>query len=187
MKRLVTLAAGVLLGLASIDMAAAQGYIGAAAGTATPDDDEFEDSGAFRLFGGYQLSPGLAVEFGYTDAGSFDVTDAGLNTLSFLTGFNVTAASVDVSGFEFSGVFSVPVGPTVSAFGRLGMFLWDADTEVSVNGLAISDSDDGSDPFFGVGAAIALADRLTLTVEFSRYDVLDGDVDFLGIGLRSGF
>ena len=75
----------------------------------------------------------------------------------------------------------------MSAFGRLGFFMWDADIDVSFNGLTGSDSDDGSDPFFGVGAEIALADRLTLTVEFSRYEALDDDVDFVGVGLRSGF
>ena len=187
MNRVGILAVAGLLGLASVDAALAQGYIGAVAGTSMPDDEEFEDSGAFRLFAGYAVNPGLAVEFGYVDGGTFDVTESGLRTLSFLTGFNVTAASVDISGFEFAGVIRVPVSPSVSAFGRLGFFMWDADIDVSFNGLTGSDSDDGSDPFFGVGAEIALADRLTLTVEFSRYEALDDDVDFVGVGLRSGF
>ena len=49
-----------------------------------------------------------------------------------------------------------------------------------------TESDDGSDLGFGVGAKIEVMEQLSLKAEFSRYDALD-DVDFLSAGLDLRF
>src|SRR5712664_2260200 len=100
-----------------------------------------EKDTAWKIFGGYQFNRNFAGEFGYTDLGK--------TTLS-LAGFG--SASNAVTGFELTGVGSLPVNQQLSVYGRLGFFLWNAD----LKGLFGSASASGMGLTFGFGASFNL-------------------------------
>jgi len=149
-------------------------FVGACDGISSPDSCEEKDT-AWKIFGGYQFNRNFAGEFGYTDLGK--------TTLS-LAGFG--SASNAVTGFELTGVGSVPVNEQLSVYGRLGFFLWNAD----LKGLFGSASASGMGVTFGFGASFNLATNAALRLEWQRYkDVgdpvttINGDIDLIGAGL----
>jgi len=131
----------------------------------TFDEDDF----AWKAFGGYNFDLtviNLAIEAGYVNLGS---------PSGDLLGIPV---KVDVDGFDVFGVFGFNLGP-VGIFAKAGVISWDA--EISVDGLG--DSDDGSDPAYGVGAKIAIG-SIDLRAEYELFDIEDAeDVSMLSVGL----
>ena len=105
----------------------------------------------------------------------------------------------EVSGFGVAAVGSWPVHDRIDIVGKLGLFRWDVDLEVEsfVNGALtdrISESESGTDPFFGIGANFAVASNFALRAEWDRYtnvgdDDVTGetDVDFFGVSAIFGF
>ena len=131
----------------------------------TFDEEDF----AWKVFGGYNFDLALinlAIEGGYVNFGAPSGDLLGLPT------------KVDVDGFDVFGVFGFDLGP-VGIFAKAGMVSWDA--KISINGF--SESDDGSDPAYGVGAKIALG-SLNLRAEYELFDIEDAeDVSLLSVGL----
>ena len=152
-------------------------FVGACDGISSPDSCREKDT-AWKIFGGYQFNRNFAGEFGYTDLGK--------TTLS-LAGFG--SASNAVTGFELTGVGSLPVNQQLSVYGRLGFFLWNVDF-MDGTGLFGSASASGTGLTFGFGASFNLATNAALRLEWQRYkDVgdpvttINGDIDLIGAGL----
>lgn len=144
-------------------------------GTACDDTDT-----AFSVFGGYQFNRNFGLEFAYTDLGK--ATESGV-----VFGLPVSA-SVEASGFEFSGVGTIPVNQQFALYGKVGIFLWDADLKGTVGGTPVSVSDDGADLTFAIGARFSFTKNLAMQVQWQRYmDVGDFDVDVIGVGLLFRF
>ncbi len=152
-------------------------FIGACDGISSPDSCQ-EKNTAWKIFGGYQFNRNFAGEFGYTDLGKTTASFVGFGSLSNA-----------VTGFELTGVGSLPVNQQVSVYGRLGFFLWNADFKDGT-GLIGSASASGMGLTFGFGASFNLATNVALRLEWQRYkevgDVnttINGDIDLIGAGL----
>ena len=187
MKSLITLLSALAL-LVSFGTSHAQGYFGASFGQSSVDEDGFDDSNGYRITVGYNVNPNVAVEGSYTNAGEFDVEDDFLAVLEIIAGVPLEGASVEVDGLEFAVVGKAPLSETVSLFGKIGIFMWDADFTIdSVSFGSVSDSDDGSDPFYGAGISFGIGQRVALNLEYLFYEASDGDVDVLGAGVMVNF
>jgi OmpA-OmpF porin, OOP family len=132
------------------------------AGVANCDDS----SSALSIFGGYQFNKHLGAEVAYTDLGK---ATAG-------------AASVEATGLEFSAVGTLPLSQSFSLYGKLGFFMWDAKLKGPVTA-----SSDGTDLTYAIGVRWSFTKNVALQAQWQRYDVSDGDIDVLGVGLLFKF
>ena len=152
-------------------------YIGASVGqSGVQYDEDFEgenfsfDASAtgFKAIAGWRFIDWLAVEANYVDLGSGD--DNGIET--------------DVNGVSLSAVGFVPVGP-VDLFARVGAVNWNADFDAP--NLGVSESDDGTDLTYGVGAQFRVW-SLSIRGEYEIFDISDADtVDMFSIGVTWTF
>ena len=113
------------------------------------DDNDY----AYKMFGGYQLSPWLAVEGGFRDMG----------TLSS------GRVKTDLSGIDAFAVAGFPLGP-VRLFGKLGGIYAQSDTRIRGG---VKFSDDGFDLGAGAGLEFELG-SFGLRGEAEYFDALDG-------------
>lgn len=187
MKRLLTTLSAFAF-LVSFGSSHAAGYFGVSMGQTSPDEDGFDDSNGYKITLGYNANSNIAFEGSLTNLGEFDVDDDFLAVLELVAGVPLEGASVEVDGIELAVVASAPLSDAVSIFGRAGMFMWDADIKIdSVSSGSVSESDDGSDPFFGAGVSFGIGESAALNLEYVAYEADDGDVDYLGAGLTINF
>lgn len=195
------LGAAVLLPLAplSVSQAAESGlYAGGSIGTAAievditdiPDVPPFdEDDFAWKIYGGYNfgLLPmiDLGVEGGYVNFG-------GPSLGASVPG---ASASVDIetTAIDLFGVVGFGIGP-LDVFGKVGYVFWDADLTASLideidpdNSFRVTESDDGNDLAYGVGARLGLG-SLEVRAEYELFDIEDTeDVSMWSVGLAFYF
>ncbi len=136
------------------------------------DEDDlrafFDDSSAgFNLGAGYRFNKWLAIDAGYWDLGDFksDRTENG-NKIDFET-----------TAWTVGGMVSVPLW-ILDVYARGGVAMWDVDTDEL--------SEDGTDPYYGVGVALNIFGSLDLYAEVVRFD-FDRELDTAGLGLRFTF
>jgi OOP family OmpA-OmpF porin len=149
-------------------------------GTTSCDDKDT----AWSIFGGYQFNKNFGVELGYVDLGK--ATQSGVVPL-----FGSFSASFEVTGFEFSGVGTLPISERFSMYGKLGLFMWDLDVKGSSTLTGpVSLSEDGTDFTFGIGARYHFTKNLAVQLQWQRYndigdDATTGkyDVDVIGAGI----
>ncbi|SEL57743.1 outer membrane beta-barrel protein [Halomonas daqiaonensis] len=159
-------------------------YLGAGLGYSKLDNDTLDWLGdlgastddsdtAYKLFAGYQFNPNFAVEAGYADFGDFEASGA--------DGANSARLKLGVEGFTAALVGNLPIQNGFSVFGKLGMVAWDADLDLdaTINGDVYreSASEDGTDPFYGIGAEYEI-DRIVVRTEYERYDISESGEDF---------
>ena len=152
-------------------------YLGASVGQSSVEFDDtvggesinFDASATgFKAIAGWRFIDWLAVEANYVDLGSGD--DNGIET--------------DVNGVSLSAVGFVPVGP-VDLFARVGAVNWNADFDAP--NLGVSESDDGTDLTYGVGAQFRVW-SLSIRGEYEIFDISDADtVDMFSIGVTWTF
>jgi OOP family OmpA-OmpF porin len=166
------------------------GYAGASLGMSSSSDfnDFCDEAKAFdpgasctknplglKLFGGYQFNPNFAAEGGYYSTGDFKVSAGGGSQKASATSLFV------------AGVGMMPVSPTVSLMGKIGMQFWDVKTSGSLG----SSSDSGNDLFYGIGGKFAVGERSAIRVEYEIYkatvDGGDFNVNFLSAGFEMKF
>ncbi|MES1942827.1 TonB-dependent receptor protein [Salinisphaera sp. PC39] len=132
------------------------------------DDDDFKDEReAYRGFIGAMLNRYVGLEIGYTDFA--EAEDGGYEA--------------DADGFTAAVLAQVPVNEAFSVYGKGGMLAWDLD----VSGPLVSGSDDGEDPFYGVGTRIGLGGAFGLRLEYERFELDDTDVDLASANLEFRF
>lgn len=159
-------------------------YLGAGAGGATIEADlgitgipglpsEIdEDDTATKLFAGYTFDLPLidfAVEVGYVDFGEPEINVLGDN-LTF-----------DTTGVNAWGIATFNAG-LIDLYGKVGLIAWEADASF----LGQSDSEDGTDPGYGIGAAFGIG-PLEIRGEYELYDLEDADVSMLSVGVLYRF
>jgi len=135
-----------------------------------------EDATGFRLTGGYQITPWLAVDVGYTDFGTFEATLVEPNNPPL-------SLEAEATGVELGFVGRVPLGDKFALTGKAEMFWWNSNAEVGGQ----SDSDSGNDFTYGLGVDWALNDMFVVTGGYQKYDISDIDVDLLSLGFRLRF
>lgn len=159
-------------------LAANKGYVGASFGQADYDILDDDDS-AIKVFGGFQLNPNVAVELSYVDLGEVSVTAPGLGS-----------ASVESSGLGVA-IVGMSSSGGIGFFGKAGFFNFDTDVTLSgpiaqelFGASSISDSDTGTELFFGVGLNFDLNPKFGLRAEWEHYDLdIFDDVDLISLGL----
>jgi len=151
----------------------------------------------WKLFGGYQLNPSLALELAYVDLGKFKTTIGLTGVLGGSIGdlsatFHPTGYSADVVG-------TLPLGTGFGVLGRIGVFRWALDASstgnVSLPGIAdpFHEEVTGYNIDFGVGAKWDFTRNLGARVEFQRFpkignnDTGKSDVDLLSASLLYRF
>ena len=157
--------AGFFLGMPTVAVAGADSgfYIGAGVGDASVKDTNFDESdSAYKLFGGYNIGfiplVDFAVEASYVDFGKP----------------STSSESVEISGLNAFGLAGLSFGP-FGIFAKAGAISWDSD---STSG-AVSSSDSGTDPAYGVGARFAIG-SFAVRAEYEVYD-LDADLDMVSV------
>lgn len=155
--------------------------------TSTLDDTDI----GWKLFGGYQWNPNLAVEAALVDLGQ--VTSRISGNFGDLDAFVADVARVhpySARGISASIVGELPVAQRFRLFGKVGLFFWDADIDArfEVGGQPISfDSKQGVDPVFGAGVKYHINKKMALRVEWERYEIDRDSVQLLSAGVEYRF
>ncbi len=139
--------------------------------------------GAFKLFGGYQFNPNFALEAAFVDLG--DVSYSGFFTGT--PGGPVSGGRIQNSGLNLSAVGVVPLGQRLALFGKVGMFLWYSEATDVTGGFAFYSEEDGADLSLGLGASVAIGQKVSLRAEWERFDLSNVDVDLVTLGFAFRF
>ena len=175
------LAGLLLLGIGQGARADSGFYVGGSVGSSTlqaeiPDDnltDVFkfdENDFAWKLFGGFNFDLPviqLAIEGGYVDLGG--------PTSTILS----QDLGVDINGWDAFGVAGIDLGP-IGLFGKVGAITWDLNA--TIDGIQ-AESDDGTDPAYGVGARFSLG-SFQIRAEYEYFDLQDTEDLYM---LSAGF
>jgi hypothetical protein len=99
----------------------------------------------------------------------------------------VTGGRIQNSGINLSAVGVVPLGQRFVFFGKVGMFLWYSEASDVTGGFAFYSEEDGADLSVGLGASVALGQRVSLRAEWERFDMSNTDVDLVTVGFAFRF
>jgi hypothetical protein len=180
MKLVHTLASGAVLSLLVASPAFADDdtgpYAGVSANWLSADqrdvnDVEFDDSDtAFGAKVGYMFTDRFGIEGGYMDLGNYE------------TEGNVLDLHIDAEGWYGAGVVNFPVADRWDLYGKLGLFVFDSDTD-------FTDFDESSTEVFGaIGAEYDLG-NWNIFGELAKIDtdVNDLTIDVASLGVKYEF
>ena len=141
----------------------------AAGATSVSSDDSNRDVG-WKIFGGYQFNPYLALEGGYVNFGKYDPQITGL---AGTTSFKIKG-QVDSDAMFFDVVGHLPVNESFSVFGKVGLaFTWtDASASGYVGNLfsASAKADENEVvPKLGVGVRYNITKQIGVRAEYEYY------------------
>lgn len=144
-----------------------------------------DHSNGFKLYGGYQFGPYVAVEGGYFDLGRFGYT---ANTVPTGT----LDGEMRARGLNLDLVGTLPLTRNLSALARVGVnharvnSRFASTGAVQVNNPTARKSE--TNVKYGLGLNYAFTDALAMRLEVERYRVNDaignkGDIDMVSVGL----
>lgn len=193
-KQLLFLALSTVLGATSVQATDTGFYIGGSFGQSKVSDFNGSDIDAelasmgitsststddkdtgWKAFAGYRIMKYLAVEGAYTNLG-----EATANTIVTSPVAATVNTKIEAESWTLSAVGILPLNDQFSLFARLGLNAWNSD--ISSTGTA-SDSADGTDVVYGLGASYNITKNLNLRGEWERYVFDDTDVDLLSVGV----
>jgi len=140
--------------------------------TGLPNCDDSDTT--LGIFGGYQFNRHFGAEIGYTDLGKASASSG------------AASATLEAKGLEFLAVGTIPLNQQFSLYGKLGLFMWDADIRVSGPATVLT-SDDGTDLTIGFGARYSFTKNLAAQLQWQRYDLDNFDVDVISVGILFRF
>jgi len=171
-NRVLTLSVALLLAGVAVQQVLAEAYIGGSVGSA---DIEDENDTAYKIFGGYR-GAFFGVEAAYHDLGKPSETQLGLT------------AAIEATGLELSAAGFYAASSSVDLFGKIGVFMWDAD--ISLTGFPTI-SDDGSNMILGFGVQYKPTQSFSIRGEYQMTELEINNVDFdtniLSIGVALHF
>ena len=158
-----------------------------AEGLATTSIDNQDRHRAYKLYGGYQISPHFAVEGGYFDLGHYGYTAHTVPT-------GTLSGDMKLRGLNLDLVGTLPLVGNLSALGRVGVTSIRASDNFSATGAAHvpyssnSPSQRSTDFKVGAGLAYAFTPALSMRLEAERYRFKDGvgnrgNADMYSVGL----
>ena len=188
-KTLVASALAISAALAA-NQASAQAFAGGSIGQSDIDDEvaaglitagtvDGKDT-AWKIFGGYMFNRHFGVEGAYVNLGEASYSG------NFF-GSPVTGGKVEVTGFNVAALGSYPINEQFSVFGKIGLFLWDAEASDTTGGVPFSAKEDGTDLSFGVGLGYNFTRNLGVRLEWEMFDAADADATLLSIGIAWRF
>ena len=110
----------------------------------------------FKLLGGYQVIPNLAIEASYGDTGRTKVSEDGMN------------ASLKTHSFTVAALGIYPVSKEVELFGKLGVHSTRTRFNTTFTSASVSESFNASGLLAGVGAQYRFTSNLIGRVEYER-------------------
>jgi OOP family OmpA-OmpF porin len=138
----------------------------------------FDDTDtSFGIAAGYRINENFSVELGIQDFGEISASAGG------------ASAKIGADAIQLSVIGGVPVSENAGVYAELGFDLWNADRSYSnIPGIGSgSESDDGTDIFYGIGAYISLGEAVNLKFEYQMHELGDTDIDVLGLGFTLSF
>lgn len=203
----------MMTGLLVASVASAQGYVDIHLGQAEADLDLPSVSGlswdkkdtTYSLNLGYKVNKFLAIEGGYTKLGEASVTAQAYNgNIGRASATNATGKAVaKVDGYVFGLAATLPINNAVDLTARAGVFAWKGKVSGTLTGGSItyggntytagslSGKEDGTDPYWGLGAGYNFSNAVRAGVNFTRYkgetSLGDVDVDTWTANLRYSF
>jgi len=186
-NKVIVASALALSGVLAAAQASAQAFVGGSIGQSDIGDEitsglidanqsvDGKDT-AWKIFGGYMFNRNFGLEAAYVNLG--EVSYSGT-----FGGAPVTGGKVEVNGFNVAALGSYPVTEQFSVFGKVGLFIWEADASDTTGGLPFSAKDDGTDISFGLGVGYSFTGNLGVRAEWERFKTDDADADLLSIGL----
>lgn len=148
--------------------------------------DDSDHSGG--LFFGYQLSQYLAIEAGYRNLGEYTTELKGTTTDP--AQFNQLASTIlpeSGDGASLGIVVSTPVNDLWKVSGKIGMWDWDSDNDVSASTTVANTKSSGTDLYYGLEASYQATERLQAYVAAVRYQFDRDESTNLSLGLRYFF
>lgn len=160
-------------------------------GFSNPSTHVDRKDNAYRLMGGFQFTPNIAVEAFYTDLGKFNA--ASTVTAPNINGTGSVSSTYKVNGFGADLVVSSAFSPQLSVFGRIGVFQSKTEANFSASGLVALQFTHGSrnrtGDHLGLGLQYDLTKNVGLRLEAERFRKLgdnstggDIDVDMYSVG-----
>ena len=150
----------------------------ASIGFATTGTDDTDT--AWNLTAGYKFTRNLAVEVGYVDLGTFGATGR--------FGGAPASVSADVTGWNISGVFTLPLNQMFSLYGKLGYFRSETKASASVAGALARSTSRQNDFTGGVGVRWHVNRNISVLAEANHYELGDnGDAQGYLVGVRYDF
>jgi OOP family OmpA-OmpF porin len=185
-NKVVVASALALSGLLAATQASAQAFVGASIGQSDVDEDitaglitsgsvDSKDN-AFKVFGGYMFNRHFGVEGAYVDLG--EVSYSG----SFGSAA-VNGGKVETTGFNVAALGSYPVTEEFSVFGKIGLFIWEAEASDTTGGVPFSEKTDGTDISFGLGLNYQFTRNLGVRAEWERFKLDEADADLISVGI----
>lgn len=183
---------------ADIGVGYAQADLGATSGFTVDDTDT-----SYSLGLGYNFNKNISVEGGYLKLGKASASASGsLSGTLYGAPFTSTGTlnfSAEVDGFYLGPVFRLPVTEKIEVFGRVGAYIWEADTKASASGSFVyqgttyaangsaSKTEKGTDAYYGLGLNYKLNDRIGVGMDWIRFDIDGVDVDNISARLKISF
>lgn len=171
----------LLFTLVSFSARAGELFVGASIGSASLDEDfdgltVADNSTAFRISAGWRFNEYFAAEGGYHNFGDFE------DVLDDVPGLSRVRLSAD--GFTLGLAGSVPVGERFALTGRAGAFFWNG--SATVNNVSRATPED-SNLYFGAGLGYQASERLSVTADWTRYELDSAVSGVYSIGLQYRF
>jgi OOP family OmpA-OmpF porin/outer membrane immunogenic protein len=146
-------------------------FIEARGGSASVDEDDFDDTTtAFQIGGGYRWG-GFGIEGGYVTFNDFEDNSQGLDI------------NAEVDGFTLGVNGRTNFAEDWYLSGRIGAFFWDAEADTAVlvgtTPTRIEADDDGTDFYAGVGMGYDFSEQVSLGV---AYDYFGPETDASDLG-----
>lgn len=130
---------------------------------------------AWKLFGGYQFTPYIGAEGGYTNLGKFNINSSVAGPTPGTGAGTWEAKNV----WSLAAVGTLPITPQLAAIGKLGLAYSKVNLDYAAPGTAISQSNTGTSPLYGVGLKYNFTPQTALRGEWERYSNL-GDAGTTG-------
>ena len=163
-----------LLALSSTALAEERFSLRAGAGLAEPAGGDFEDDVGFSIGASWHFLPWLSAEVGYNDFGTFESNQEFEGDVIKVSGDSLEIGLTAHMDFGGSGVYGQV---------RLGGHQWD----MKARNVALSAKDDGTDLYYGAGIGYRFDSGLGLVLGYDRYEVGDGDIDRVSLGVDFRF
>lgn len=149
----------------SVTNASAAGYVGGGFGKTDYDADwsTFDDPIGIELFAGADVSYNLAFEVSLIDFGE--------SSDGIPPEWHIEASTIAVGG-----VLMAPINPNAEVLVKVGFHMWDY--KYTEDFPAFKFEDDGTDIFYGFGAAFKVNPVFKIGLRYMIYPMEVGGVDF---------
>jgi OOP family OmpA-OmpF porin len=128
-----------------------------------------------KIFGGYQLTPTWGVEVQYTDLGNRDFS------IRNAAGVQLATGSLKASQYSVAGTGTLPLSPSFSLFGKLGI----SNNHGKISAVGISDRGSKTSPLIGVGLKYNFNPKLAVRLEYEDFGKFSNDGGASGSSIRA--